>query len=456
MKRFISCFFALTLLFAATKSHSCDFEIIHNIELGSQPMRILFDPLHSEYHVFCNGNDINYNAYYDEELGEEKPSWWKFSISENNEVNAEKIREFDFGYFTPTIFLPGIDIQSGRVYLPFAPKFNESFEIIEQGKIAVFDLYDHSLIEEELISLDPSCVTVFKNIVFIAGQTDDFVDMVYAFDKNTYELLDQIQVGPSVQHVVVVDDPNGWIVGILNEGIYGQNNSNLMVTSFIDNKFGDIATTELGDTGNTLSYVGIGFAATMNGSHEIVIVEDNSIYARIEVESTGFDGPRELIYDHPYYIVSSYDGTIAFYYRISDRFYIEQKIELDGKADAMLIQDDMIFVCSPLDDSYNKLKSVYVLKDMYSSINDNPNDGFRSYPNPADTKVLIDLEPDNYMGKGNILITNIHGGIVYNEDIIINGKFYEQIDVSQFSQGIYFVKITYGNETKVSGFSIIR
>ena len=456
MNRFLTFVFVFLFAFSIRSAFSCDFQIIKEFEIGQQPVRIFYDPVEDLYHAFCNGNDIDYDGIFDNDLSEEKPSWWTFSIDDDMTVDINRVMYFESGFFPHTAFYPAIDIAERRIYIPFSPKYDVNFNIIEQGKVSVYDIDDQSEIQNEIISLDPSSVAILKNIIFITGQNEDMVNMVYAIDKSTFELVDEMPAGASVQQIVAIDDPNGWIIGILNEGGFGENNSTLMTTRFLDNQFGEVTETDLGDTGHFLMPYGSGFASVMNGSHEVLLIEDNSINSVLEFESTGYDGPREIIILFRIYMISSYDGSISFYERFGDSYYFIQKIELAGKADAMLYANDLLFVCSPLDASYQKLSKVYMLQDQHLSINTDKDNPISIYPNPARSVLNINANLQDFSGTLQISIVNPQGNIILQEAIHAAENVLHQIDLTNVAQGAYYLKLYYGNEVKVMNFNLIR
>jgi hypothetical protein len=66
---------------------------------------------------------------------------------------------------------------------------------------------------------------------------------------------------------------------------------------------------------------------------------------------------------------------------------------------------------------------------------------FKMYPNPANETVYIKMN-NSFKGNLKITISNISGQTIYNQKINDTNK---NIDVSLFTTGFYFVKITEGN-----------
>jgi hypothetical protein len=454
MKRFL--LFVLFLSITYNSLIACNFEIINEFEVGQQPVRIIYQPDNDLYHVFCNGNDINYNGAYDEEIGEEMPSWWTFKVSEEMDITSQKVMDFNTGFFTPTQFYAGIDFKEGKIYLPFGQKFNESFQVIEEGFVAVYDLNDHSLLGKDYFDIDPTSVLVHGDLIFISGLVNVSEDVVNVYDKNSYELIDQLPAGPSVQHVVAVDDPQGIIVGVLNEGIFGDNNSTLMTTMFVDGEFTQVDQTDLGDTGHFLLSYGSNFAAVMNGSHEVVIVSENNVLDSIKLETSGYDGPRELVYHQGLFCITSYNGSIYFMEQYGNSFRYVQKVELEGKADAILYKDDLLFVCSPLNITYDKLKKIYILQDNLLSAENKNNNGFLIYPNPARDYLNISLDLKNISGEISYDILNAQGIIQLSGSVNSNSEFQYQVGLDSLSSGIYYLRLFDGKDFRIYKFSVVK
>ena len=456
MKRFILFFFAVLLSLNVHHSDSCDFNIIHELELGSQPMRVLYDDPRNEYHVFCNGMDVNYNGIYEEDQGDEKPSWWIVTLSETNEVDYEKVRDFELGYFTPTVLLNCLDQSTRKLYVPFAPTYDEDFNIVDQGKVAIYDLDDHSLIDEEFLSINPTSISFYGNVLFITGQNDDLENKVYAYDRFSHEFLDEMNAGVHVQQVAAHFHHAAHLsVAILNEGHFGQNNSTLMMCDFKYKKFGDPQIIELGDTGHTILAREDDFVVTMNGSHKILFINEKNIEREVEISTSGYNGPRETVFYGNLMIVSTYAGNIYLYEKVDDKYYLYDQVEINTNIESLLLNRGFLFATSPLDASYNTLKKVYILRDQWNSVDDDIG-SLMIYPNPANTVLNLTIKSDDHTGYAQIDIFSARGELIFYDEINLNNDMNKQIDISGFSQGSYYLKLSYGSKMEVINFSVIR
>lgn len=76
--------------------------------------------------------------------------------------------------------------------------------------------------------------------------------------------------------------------------------------------------------------------------------------------------------------------------------------------------------------------------------------GINIYPNPASDELTITLDDLNTQEDIILSITDIQGREVYRESITnANASYTKKLDVSNFSKGMYLVKITAGNKSGV-------
>ena len=75
------------------------------------------------------------------------------------------------------------------------------------------------------------------------------------------------------------------------------------------------------------------------------------------------------------------------------------------------------------------------------SVADFSSTDFKMYPNPAEETVFIKMNT-LLNENSNVMISNINGQTIYNQKIVDATK---KIDVSNFTSGFYFVKVTEGN-----------
>jgi len=83
-----------------------------------------------------------------------------------------------------------------------------------------------------------------------------------------------------------------------------------------------------------------------------------------------------------------------------------------------------------------------------NTLNSNENQ-LKIYPNPANQKLTIDLQNTNIE---NCIILNALGQTVYNSANELNANHKIQLNISNLSAGVYFVKVRSGNGSYISRF----
>ena len=71
---------------------------------------------------------------------------------------------------------------------------------------------------------------------------------------------------------------------------------------------------------------------------------------------------------------------------------------------------------------------------------------FEVYPNPAQSQLYLDMI-SKFNNGFNVDLYDVNGRIVLSEQSTNNSS--QNIDVSQFKRGLYFIKITQNNQTRV-------
>jgi hypothetical protein len=69
------------------------------------------------------------------------------------------------------------------------------------------------------------------------------------------------------------------------------------------------------------------------------------------------------------------------------------------------------------------------------------------YPNPAQNNLNIVIE--NVQSNGNISIVDAIGKYVYSTSIEGKGKVFTNVDLTNISNGVYFVRVNSGNSVSV-------
>lgn len=81
---------------------------------------------------------------------------------------------------------------------------------------------------------------------------------------------------------------------------------------------------------------------------------------------------------------------------------------------------------------------------------------FSIFPNPGQDVVTINVKAISGMGKVNLLVRNIMGQQLFQKEFIDINEISENLDVSDFNNGIYFVTINSGTHSYTKKLSVIR
>lgn len=71
------------------------------------------------------------------------------------------------------------------------------------------------------------------------------------------------------------------------------------------------------------------------------------------------------------------------------------------------------------------------------------------FPNPSNGQFTLEMNASK-AGTFNVEIINIQGQVVYTKEIVQDGFYKDQIDISKENSGIYYIRVNDGNSTKVS------
>ena len=76
----------------------------------------------------------------------------------------------------------------------------------------------------------------------------------------------------------------------------------------------------------------------------------------------------------------------------------------------------------------------------------NENNGFKVYPNPTTGKIKFDVDITD-AGKYALSVYNVMGQKVYSNTINISGHYTSQLDLSDFSKGLYLFTLSGPGQT---------
>ncbi len=277
-------FFALAVaLLALTFTAEAGFKHLHDFEVGKQPSEIFF--FGGYYHVFCIGQDLDYNGTYDE--GDEYPSWWKIPVHQGS-MKAEKVMDLPMGgvqFNTRHAF----DATDGIVYISVA------------AGVVALDLENAVVKDYNVYAGSTSSLSLNSAHLFMTVPPAEFGNpsTVKVIDRSSKETLFEVPAGLNMMAVLPyqVGAELGFIA--LNNGNYTDNNSNVMIYK-LDHKgasttVASIDTIAVGNTGNHMNIYDGKLYVTNNMSHDVNVIDlaSKEIIQTIGTETEGFSGPRQ-------------------------------------------------------------------------------------------------------------------------------------------------------------------
>ncbi|MFY8000532.1 MAG: hypothetical protein ACOVSW_18210, partial [Candidatus Kapaibacteriota bacterium] len=313
-KRRFSVLLALVLLcfFAASSGLRAQYYLTSGtVSVSPQPLAALFDG--EALHVLCNEVDVNFNGVQD--AGDTPASWVRIPFR-NFALDQQSAQTLRFAWGESFGF-------------PARPAFDsagKTLVLAQRGRIRSFDTRSQTLRRDTLLLVDSLARSTFGTTGSVSAMSIDapsgrlFVSLrgrstsaVVEIDIATSRVVTRFPAGIFVQQTLPYTTSTGRRgLAILNEGSFGSNTSTLMLARSPQ----DITTIALGNTGNHLLRNGNEIIATMNGSHELQIVNVNEerIVRRISTGTRGFDGPREsAVVGFNQVAVTSYDGFVRIF-----------------------------------------------------------------------------------------------------------------------------------------------
>lgn len=309
---------------------------------GYQPLAI--HRVADTVHVFCNGQDIDYDGVYEQESGEKPAMWLMYDANTYSLLNVVIMQN---GYFDVP-FRPGLS--KTRMYLP------------RGNKVEVYDLSKQELIDSSMFILpDPKSKITAIHVITTKNSFGE-AEMALAlshktsftgkgnmsvFSLITRQPLFQAEIGINPQMIRSYYNLQSQLeFAILCEGTFGGKNSTLHTINLTDPMQGMVY--ELGDTGNFFLIQDQLALTVMNGSHEIIPINLSmkSLLPSVPVGTTGYDGPREIILDSIQSRV--YVSTYASDIRIGS--FLDGTVlgqwNPKGKPEGMALINNTLWVCN--------------------------------------------------------------------------------------------------------------
>lgn len=318
-----SAFVAAVYLFAFSVGFAQPEKII---SVGKQPVKII--PHNERVHVFCAQTDVNFNAI--QETGDAPAAWY---IVDAQSGTILSVKQFAWNG-TDYVSSAALDAQNNFMYCN-DKNYVRKFDALNQQELD--SLYAKTAAG---ISLNQS-----GNLMALSLRPN-FQDpgKIILYNLENGDTTVQLKAGVNVRQSVFYDlDNNNRGLVVLNEGLFGSNSSWLHIWTLTSEKT-TMDSILLGNTGNHVFVDGDYAYATVNGSHNIVIVDLflKKIVDTISTGTSGFDGPRETIKIGKELFVTTFEGDVR---RISlETKKITEKFISHGKPEGLAKVGEKIWI----------------------------------------------------------------------------------------------------------------
>ena len=401
---------------------------------GFQPLSI--HQIEDTVHVFCNGNDIDFDGIYEPNTGELPASWLKYHAKSGNLLAR---RDITHTYFT----------------IPFRPAFTNSMFYNAKGNtVEVYDLTSQQLIDSAILTL-PNSQSTITALCVLSLNLDSEEKTVIAISHKTsftqngtfglYSIIDkkiiaETEVGINPQMITPFKNLLGEVeFALLCEGTFAGKNSKLYRLLPTPSSALPFNTTffDLGDTGNFFVIRDQLALTVMNGSHEIIPINlaTNVVLPGIPTGTMGYDGPRELVVDtiSNRVFISTYASDIRIGSLLNGD--VLGTLNPNGKPEGMAIINGSLWSCNAFKKGdYAPDSTIAVFDIGVSTLNERVEQG----PLIAINNGVCTISLPQPIDAADILIMDVHGRMVQSK--AISGQ-YVQLSMQDLSSGLYIIQI---------------
>lgn len=448
VRRFATCVAMLCAWFVfGNVAQAQYYATISTISVQPQPLAILVGS--DAVHVLCGTVDVNFNGTLD--VGDTPASWVRIPLR-NGSPDQQAAQTFRFPW-------------GEGIGFPSRPAFDSAAQMLylsQRGRIRVFDTRTQTLRRDTLLLVDSLARSTFGTTGSISALSIDapsgrlFVSLrgsstsaVVEVDIATSRVITRYPGWIFVQQTIPYTTSTGRKgVAILNEGAFGTNTSTLMLARSPQ----EITSITIGNTGNHLLRVGDEIVATMNGSHELQVINlnDERIVRTIPTGTSGFDGPRETAYIKHFnqVAVTAYDGKVRFFNFATGatRGTVSTNSKSEGLA---LLPDNTILVADAFGaNSFASASTLSRISSVINSVRDGSHALSRSTiaPNPVNGTARITLQSASNLVGGDISLSlvNALGAHIANLPFERHENTLEttiNTDELAPAQGMYFVRL---------------
>jgi hypothetical protein len=430
---------AACVLFVALTSHTFGQTIL---KVGQQPLAII--PVGNTVHVFCNGNDMNFNSIYEPDSGDVAASWWVIDTQTRAVI---KHREFTDRYL-PFPFRVGLHKKKTTMYIP------------NGNRIAIYNTETQAVINDSTTIVPDSLGQIYAvtldsdNMILSCRSSFDKPGTLVIMYRDTVEGILPTHVNP--QQSVFYRSTLGKIgLAVLNEGSFGANNSTVHLTGGTTDTTN--VTIPLGDGGNHIFYEGLGHDSmyvTVNGSHKIVIVDlvKKEIVKTIPTGTTGYNGPRESAVIGDKLFVSTYNSDVREFDITTGA--LVATLNSKGKPEGLTVINGKLWVANAFGSgSYTPDSTIAILESSLAVEEYFTESKNIVFPNPAITSATIST---SFSGQANapvaIELYSLTGTKLFSISTTSgsNGEVNFALPLQDVSAGTYFVRVISGTMVQVT------
>jgi hypothetical protein len=310
-------------------------------DVGVQPHFIYYDKTTKKAHIFCIGQDLNYDGIKDDV--DYSPSWWTIDLANGDKTT--KIQDFAFGSFNMFYFRPAVDEANRKIYIPSSNKvfaYGLDDMILQDSIVAPNIIEGMSYSFGELyLSINPTYGAPGKVLVYKGGA-----------------ITKEIEVGVMAQNIAVYSNSKTQkAIAVVNIGNYGEKSS-VSFIEFAENGEYKKTDVEIGITANSIYYnAGYVYVVcnTTNNTYKIN-AENYKIEKILNSATTGWDGPRQMEFNNEYGFISDFSGDV----RLVDLNYgVKELIYVGGKIEGVeMVTDDSFLTARQMKADYSSNNTV--------------------------------------------------------------------------------------------------
>ncbi len=426
------------------------------IPVGAQPAVI--QRMGNELHVFCSGADKNFNGTF--EAGDIAASWWILDAT-------------TFAVKSSVVF-PNSFLDTP----PLRPAFTASSVFLYMGgKIRKYSLFSQQVTDSNEVEVPASAGRVSGLFAGTFGATEVlyivtrptfngrglmYSHFVGSIDTLANKTPDTLGINPQQMFIQYDLTTQSGVQIVLNEGNFGQANSTLDVTSFVN---GQPSKTSLniGDTGNFFLVNGDTAFVVVNGSHSVQIVDllKKSIVKTISTGTTGGNGPRECTINGDTIFVTTYNSDIRALSMSTGALL--KTLPTSGKVDPIIISEGILAAGISNKSDFSGPDSALAVFGLAggTSVEDENSAIIAASvsPNPVRDNAVISAQFSSEIPSATIEIFNTEGisvGTFTKE--LANGDLHFDIspNVLKLAQGQYMARISAGKNRSVVPFVVVK